>query len=235
MPDHAPHQVRRASSSASSPASSGMGEVPLGRFGSAHTQTLWEVVWDPAASAVAAWPAPSAKPASDNRRRILGRVPTIEYVQDTIDAISGAHGNDDWQATHGVEELSRWLCMVRIALEGEAWRWPAPMDDDLRAYYLDYGHTRGLVDRENLDLTACELWHDLDDLAAQACGVAQDVVANLGTDGALALAARAAQELVDVAIALHLALNDGYHAAHQRFPGPRRSSTRPPSPPLRLA
>jgi hypothetical protein len=224
MPDHAANRDHGARPPAKAPARPGATEVPLGQFGSVHDGGLWEVTWAPDTGAVQAWQTPSARtPSTTECARLLGSVHTVDYVRDTIDAITRTHGSDRWRSTHGVEELSRWLRMLRAAIDGEAWRWPAPVHEDLRAYYLDYGHTRDLVDPTDLKLAASELWEDLDDLAAQARDIVRDLLESLDDDGTLARAARAAQDLVEVATALHLALNDGYHVAHHRSPGQRPS------------
>jgi hypothetical protein len=199
-------------------------DVDFGHFGSVRDGEVWTVVWEPDTHIVRAWPASaSAGGPPEKRPKVLGRAPGLDYVEDTVAAITRAHGDAGWRAPRGLEELARWLTRLAVALDGEAWKWPGPLNMELRAFYLDYGHTRDEVDPADLELAATELWDDLDDLAAQARTLLNRLAVSLNGDGSLAGAALAAQDLVDVATAIHLALNDAYHVAHQRRPGRRPS------------
>jgi hypothetical protein len=232
MSDQSAPGEHGASPAANMPAPTGFDEVSFGHFGSVAGGEVWELAWAPDTGAVQAREISAGYPSSTaGGKRFLGRVPTVDYVRDLITAITRTHGGDGWRSTHGIDELTRWLRMLGAALDGEVWTWPAPLHQDLSAYYLDYDHTRDLIDSTDLELAARELWEDVDELSAQARDTARVLMEGLSAGGTLAQAARAAQELVDVAIALHLVLNDAYHVAHQRFPGRRSSADRPPIPP----
>jgi hypothetical protein len=199
------------------------GIVVIGEFGAAGASAPWTVVWRNDTGEVYARPNSSLGPQS--RRdpdRLLGRVPTVDYVNDIVEVITRSRGATDWKAHSGVDELARWLRMVTSALDATTASAASALAEGDNAYYLDYGHIRSDVDRSTTELMGRELWEDLDDTAANASRTLSELTEILRGTGNLAQAAAASLRLLELAVGLHVALSEAYEVAHRELPGPQR-------------
>jgi hypothetical protein len=195
-------------------------EVVSQNFGAIGDTSRWTVYWVARTGDVYAH-RHLRRPVGDSNQddRLLGRVPTVDYLHDTVRAISRSRNSSDWEQKSGIDELARWLRRVMAALNAEALTLPFADNEDVALYYIDYGHTRDTVEGSTSNLSARELWDDLDDTTADARTLLDDLTDTLNGDGNLARAATAAQSLVELAIAMHIALHDAYQVAHQQLPG----------------
>ncbi|MFN0089205.1 MAG: hypothetical protein ACKVWR_02895 [Acidimicrobiales bacterium] len=184
-----------------------------GTFGSSGGPGAWRLTWFPGAGDVVA---EAVTGAAAPAQRLLGRLPAARYLALTVAAVDEARGSTAWREGAGVELLLEWISRVRAALDGEL----GQMADESRTtpYYLDLGHSRQLLGDLTDHLLAPELWNELDENVTRARGAADSLALLLAGDANLAQATRRAQELVELALSVHVALADGYRAAHERFP-----------------
>ena len=198
-------------------------KIVIGDFGALGDTSLWTVYW--LATTGEIWArqksAPSRRHSRGRPDRLLGRLPTLDYASEIIRLIRQSRRSPTWEKASGIDDLARWIRMVMAALNHEPRGLANIINEENRAYYLDFGHTRHRVDRSTTELTARELWDDLDRTAAHATHVLNDLVETLNADGNLAHAATTAQELVELAIGIYLALGNAYRVAHQQLPGPQ--------------
>jgi hypothetical protein len=202
---------------------SGDADVLIGDFGAVGDTSRWSVYWCEGTGEVYARRCLSVTGEASRRRpaRLLGRVPAVAYLSETLRAIDFSRHDERWKDTLGIDEIERWLRMVAASLNAEAGDWLSTLNGDTTAYYLDHGHTRSSVDFSTAELMARELWDDLDDTAAHAASTLSELIDILHEDGNLARAATVAQRLVELAIGMHLALNEAYRVGHQQLPGPQ--------------
>jgi hypothetical protein len=199
------------------------GMVVIGEFGAAGGSATWTVVWRNDTGEVYA--RPHSPPGARSRRdpdRLLGRVPTVDYVNDIVEEITRSRGATDWRRHSGVDELARWLRMVASALDATTASAASALAEGDNAYYLDYGHTRRDVDRSTTQLMGRELWEDLDVTAANASRTLSELTETLHGNGNIAQAAAASLKLLELAVGLHVALSEAYEVAHRERPGPQR-------------
>lgn len=151
-------------------------------------------------------------------RHVLGRVPKPEYLDELMAAIDVAHGSPGWRDT-ACHLLGPWLERLNAALDGDVDYTPPGWQDSPQPLYLDLGHSRQMVGALQEELVAPELWADLDETAAALHETVHRLAELLERGDTLAEAAQCAGELVGLAAAVHLALADGYRAAHEAHPG----------------
>jgi len=197
--------------------------VVIGEFGAAGDASMWTVFWQNGTGKVYARPdSPPGRQSGRSADRLIGRVPTVDYVHDILQVITRSRGDSDWKRDSGIDELARWLRMVASALDADSASAASALAESQNAYYLDYGHTRRDVDSSAIELLARELWEDVDDTAANASRALSDLIDTLHGSGNLAQAATASQQLVELAVGLHVALTEAYQAAHRQLPRRQR-------------
>jgi hypothetical protein len=197
----------------------GTGTIVIGEFGAAGDAATWTVFWQNGTGKVYARPnPPQGRQTGRSADRLIGRVPAVDYVNDIVETITRSRGDSDWQRDSGIDELARWLRMVSCALDAGSATAASALAEVQNAYYLDYGHTRHDVDSSLIEFLARELWEDLDDTAANASRTLSHLIDTLHGSGNLAQAATASQQLLELAVGLHIALTEAYQLAHRQLP-----------------